>query len=108
MKRITDMLKELHIPFAYHHFAEGESPDPPFIIYLCPGSDNMYADDTTYFAITDVDIELYTDKKDIRIEKKVEDALNRHGFPYSRMETYIPTERLYEVVFSTQLLGGLS
>lgn len=106
MKRITDMLKELHIPYAYHHFAEGESPKPPFIVYLCPGSDNVFADDVTYFDITDVDIELYTDKKDITTEKKVERALTSHGFPYSRTETYIPTERLYEVVFSTQLLGG--
>ena len=102
------MLKELKIPFAYHHFAEGESPKPPFIVYLCPGSDNMFADDVTYFDITDVDIELYTDKKDVRVENRVQDALRRHGFPYSRTENYIPTEKLYEVVFSTQLLGGLS
>ena len=26
------------------HFAEGESPDPPFICYLLPGSDNFSAD----------------------------------------------------------------
>lgn len=26
------------------HFAEGESPDPPFICYLLPGSDNYSAD----------------------------------------------------------------
>ena len=26
------------------HFAEGESPDPPFICYLFPVSDNFSAD----------------------------------------------------------------
>ena len=23
-------------PYAYHHFAEGESPDPPFLCFLYP------------------------------------------------------------------------
>lgn len=41
MNKILQMLKEMDIPFAYDHFAEGESPDPPFICYLIPGSDNF-------------------------------------------------------------------
>ena len=31
MDRILDILQALGIPFAYDHFAEGESPEPPFI-----------------------------------------------------------------------------
>ena len=41
---ITNMLKEAGLPLAYDHFAEGESPEPPFLIFLFPGSDNMFAD----------------------------------------------------------------
>ena len=46
------------------HFAEGESPDPPFICYLLPGSDNYSADGRVHFRISEVRIELYTDRKD--------------------------------------------
>ena len=35
------------------HFAEGESPDPPFICYLLPGSDNFSADGRVYPSIPD-------------------------------------------------------
>ena len=31
---VMQMLAETEIPFAYDHFAEGESPDPPFITVL--------------------------------------------------------------------------
>ena len=49
---ITNMLKEAGLPLAYDHFAEGESPEPPFLIFLFPGSDNMFADNGVYFKIS--------------------------------------------------------
>ena len=44
MEELLQILSETQIPFAYHHFAEGESPEPPFICYLLPGSNNFSAD----------------------------------------------------------------
>lgn len=38
MEELLQIIKEMDIPFAYDHFAEGESPDPPFICYLLPDS----------------------------------------------------------------------
>ena len=40
---VITMLEEAGLPLAYDHFAEGESPDPPFLVFLYPGSDNMFA-----------------------------------------------------------------
>ena len=37
LHEIASMLAGLGIPLAYHHFAEGESPPPPFLLYLSPG-----------------------------------------------------------------------
>ena len=34
MERLVELLQAMELPFAYHHFAEGESPEPPFICYL--------------------------------------------------------------------------
>ena len=48
LKQLAGMLKETKIPFAYDHFAEGESPQPPFICYLLPGSVNFAADGEVY------------------------------------------------------------
>ena len=44
LEELARMLEKTGFPFAYDHFAEGESTDPPFICYLLPGSDNFAAD----------------------------------------------------------------
>ena len=42
LEELAGMLEKTGFPFAYDHFAEGESPDPPFICYLLPGSDKFF------------------------------------------------------------------
>ena len=91
---------------AYDHFAEGESPDPPFLIFLYPSSDNMFADDTVFQKIDELNIELYTDVKDPETETKIEDILIRHDLPYEKSEVWIESEKLYEVLYQTQIIGG--
>lgn len=103
MEELLQMLNEIQIPFAYHHFAEGESPEPPFICYLLPGSDNFSADGRGYYKINEVHIELYTDLKDLAVEQKVEDVLDEHGIFYNKSETWIESEKLYEVLYTFYL-----
>ena len=78
---VIEMLEEAGLPLAYDHFAEGESPDPPFLVFLFPGTDNVFADDTVYKKIDQLNIELYTDKKDPEIENTIEDILLSHELP---------------------------
>lgn len=105
MNEIVAMLEEMGIPFAYDHFAEGESPEPPFICYLLPGSDNFAADGRAYYKINEVRIELYTDFKDLPVEQKLEDVLDGHGIFYTKSETWIDSERLYEVLYQFEMEG---
>ena len=94
------MLGEMGLPFAYHHFAEGESPEPPFICYLLPGSNNFSADGKVYYKINEVHIELYTDLKDLAVEQGVEAVLDEHGIFYNKSEVWIESEKLYEVLYT--------
>ena len=103
IEQIAAMLQETGILFAYDHFAEGECPEPPFICYLLPGSDNFAADGRVYFKINEVRIELYTDKKDESVEKQVEDVLDGRGIFYNKSEVWIAEERLYEVLYSFEV-----
>lgn len=99
MEELLAIIKETGIPFAYDHFAERESPDPPFICYLLPGSDNFAADGRVYFKINEVRIELYTDSKDLLVEQKLEDTLDKYSIFYEKSETWIDSEKLYEVLY---------
>lgn len=103
MDELLLMLGEMQIPFAYDHFAEGESPESPFICYLLPGSDNFAADGKVYFKINEVRIEMYTDFKDIALESRVEDVLDRHEIFYNKSETWIQSEKLYEVMYAFEM-----
>jgi hypothetical protein len=103
MDELVAMLQEMGLPFAYDHFAEGESPKPPFICYLLPGSDNFAADGRVYFKINEVRIEVYTDRKDLAVESKVEAVLDDRGIFYNKSEVWIGSEKLYEVLYSFEL-----
>lgn len=100
MEKITAILEQVGLPFAYDHFAEGESPDPPFICCLIPNSDNFSADGRVYYKINEIHIELYTDCKDLSAEQKVEAMLDEHGIFYEKTEVWIESEKLYEVLYT--------
>lgn len=100
IEELVSILEEMGIPFAYDHFAEGESPDPPFVVYLLPGSNNFAADGKVYYKINEVRIELYTDEKDPEVEERVTAVLDEHGIFYNQTETWIDSEKMYEVLFS--------
>ena len=103
MEELLQIIKEMDIPFAYDHFAEGESPDPPFICYLLPGSDNFAADGRVYLKVNEVHIELYTDLKDLSVESAVEAVLDKYGIFYQKSEVWIESERLYEVLYTFEM-----
>ena len=103
IENLVEMLQKTGIPFAYDHFAEGESPKPPFICYLLPGSNNFAADGKVYFSINQARIEIYTDSKDLAVERKVEMVLDESGIFYNKSEVWIQSEKLYEVLYSFEV-----
>ena len=103
MDDLVRLLEETGIPIAYDHFAERESPDPPFICYLLPQSDNFSADGKVYLKVSSVNIELYTDSKDLSVEQKLEAVLDTHGIFYDKTEVWIESEKLYEVLYSFEM-----
>ena len=105
LEELPAIISEMEIVFAYDHFAEGEAPNPPFICYLLPGSDNFAADGKAYYKINEVRIELYTDKKEPDVEEQVEAVLDEHGIFYNKTEVWIESEKLYEVLYSFEMEG---
>ena len=103
IENLVEMLQKTGIPFAYDHFAEGENPEPPFMCYLIPGSNNFAADGKVYFRINQVRIELYTDSKDLAVERKVEMVMDESGIFYNKSEVWIQSEKLYEVLYSFEV-----
>lgn len=102
-EQIAAMMEEMELPFAYHHFAEGECPQPPFLVFLSTGERTFSADNEMYFSSKQLDIELYTDRKQPELEEQVEMVLSQHEIYYTKTEVWIASEQLYEVLYEMEV-----
>jgi hypothetical protein len=107
LEELKNILEATGIPVAYSHFVQSENeplPKAPFICYLATYSENFHADNKVHAAIQNVQIELYTNRKDLRIEEQVEVALNENELPYETTEAFIEGEELYQKIYEVRLL----
>jgi len=94
-------------PVAYSHFTAlpgNPVPKPPYICYLVDGSPNMIADNKVHHKINDITIELYTIKKDLVAEAKLEQVLDDNEIPYESSEVFIDSEKLFQKIYETRLI----
>lgn len=107
LEELNTILKATGFPVAYSHFVESENaplPAAPFITYLVVSSANFFADNKTHKVIRNVQIELYTDKKDLDAEGALETVLNENGLPFEFSETYIESEQLFQILYEVRLI----
>lgn len=94
-EQIYDLLQQLKLPLAYNHFKETQHT--PYLIYLTEDTSNFGADNKVYFKVDNWVIELYTDKKDLNLETRLEVLLEDAELYYQKYEAYIDTEKMYQV-----------
>lgn len=100
MDKVSAIISKIGgIYYAYDHFAESEDETPPYICYKVVSTEPFSADGEAYLSIDTVHVELYTDKKDPKTERKVEKALKGAGIIFNKNETWIESEKLYEVIY---------
>lgn len=90
--------------YTYRQWPEGEAPEPPYLLFYYPGRNDTFADDTNYCPVVQLNLELYTDEKDPGLEQRVERAMAAEGWPYLKSETYLTSERMYEVLYETEVI----
>lgn len=104
--KFEDLKKVLELTgleVGYHHWETGQVPQLPYILYLDSGSDNFRADNQVYYGIKNIRVELYSNLKNIREEKKLEKILNDHKLPFDNYESYIESEKMYLKAYEIQL-----
>lgn len=98
---ITNLLKQMNIPFAYNKFQIDENnppPSPPFILYVADDEDNFFADNKNYYNSKNFIIDLVTDFKDIELESKLEALFFNANIPYEKEgDNYIDNEKIYQI-----------
>lgn len=98
---INSLLKATGYPVAYSHFEE--DVQTPFITYLAGPSSNFFADNRVYQKGNVINIELYTDKKDLAAERELEELLDDNELPYETSETWIESEKLFQKIYEVSI-----
>ena len=103
-KEVNTMIASIGIDYAYDHFTDDTGHELPFICFFFSDSNDFAADNANYQRIRTLDIELYTANKEFTLEETVETTLNSYGLVYYREESYLDSELMYMVRFSTEIV----
>lgn len=71
----------------------------PFLLYKETGTNNFGADNKVYKKRRNVEVELYTNKKDLKVEKEIEDLFDTHSIYYDADEFFIESENLFQRIY---------
>lgn len=99
---VKNMLDKAGFPVAYYEF--GKKVEPPYICYLVPESFNFGADNKVLAKIDNIQIELYTENKNIQAELKLENVLDEACIFYEKSEVYIKEENLFKILYEIDIL----
>lgn len=108
-EEIFDLIKSIGYPCSFESFPEDDDgkvkvPPLPYIVFLYPETDDVYADDENYACIQNIDIELYTKHKDFTAEAAVERVLKSHNITYTKNGSYNRAESMYGVLYAAQIV----
>lgn len=103
-REVATMVGSIGVPFAYYQFSKETAKPCPFICFYFEDSNDFAADNTNYQRIRPLTLELYTDEKDFALEETVENTLNAHGLVYARYESYIDSEKMLMVAYTTDIV----
>lgn len=101
LSELNTLLKTTGLPVVYRAWDESTAPPLPYICYLVAYSNNFSADGAVYAPFNHIQIELYTKLKDPETEGKVELALS--SFFWEKTETYIDTEKCYQILYEIEV-----
>lgn len=106
LENIKTALKTVGVPVTYFEWECG-APPLPYIVYLETDTDNVFADDRVHIQRSVIQTELYTKKRDRRLEKQLENALDTLGVTWQRngavkVEKSIMTIYTFEIIISKE------
>ncbi len=101
LKDFEKILSSSGFPVAYLSWPENGAPQMPYICYYVSGSNNFAADGIVYYPIIQIQVELYTELKDLKAENALETALS--SFYWNKTETYIDTENCYQIAYEIEV-----
>ncbi|MFQ6793786.1 MAG: hypothetical protein ACLRT4_13590 [Thomasclavelia sp.] len=97
-EEIIKLIKNYDVQSSFSHFSKEVTP--PFITYLIDGTSNFDADDSVYYQVDNIRLELYTRENIIDEEKKLETYLTSNQILWEKTaEDWIDEEKVMMTVY---------
>lgn len=104
IQEICKKLKSIGFPIAYYEF-DFPPKTIPYIVYFDVGAEFRGSDYSNNIENCSYRVELYTEKKDLMAEKKIEEILNFTHF--SKQTVKIKEENIYMIVYEFEITKKL-
>ena len=105
IRSIYDLSEQLNniAPTIYSHFNEFQQA--PYIIYLDDGHDSFFADNRDMLIGELFVVELYTENKEIAIEKQLESLFRSSGINFTKNPTqYIESDKYFMTSYDIKVV----
>lgn len=96
-------IRELGYPCEFEKF--DSPPTPPFVAIRSSRDSSVNMDNQNYLDIPGYFVECYSNKRDPLTETKIQNLLRELRLPFFKSQTWIESEKLYQVVYEIQLIG---
>lgn len=96
LKELKELLETSQMPVAFNHFKTAQKL--PYIVYIIADNNQLAADNVVYHSDPFIQVELYTERKDMDSEATVESLIGPLFF-YTKEEGYLPDEQMYLVTY---------
>lgn len=105
---VQNLMASFGLPTALNHFPADriETIAPPFIVFDYPESDDFVADNSNYLKVDALSVDLYTETMDFELMDRIGDALSAAGFVYDVTRTWITSEKMYQISYTTEVING--
>ena len=90
-----ELFEDCDMPIAFDHFKTPQAL--PYLVYIVATNDEFAADNKTFHSRPVLQLELYTEQKDIDTEEAVEEIID--DFFYTKEEEYLDDEQMYMVAY---------
>ena len=102
LKEVSQLITSFGFSCRYSHFSQ--TPNPPYVVYYYPNSNDVYADSENYIDKRALHIELFTKQKDFTAESTIEAALKAAGLTWYKQTDFLSDELLFQTTYETEVI----
>ena len=102
LKEVSQLVASFGFSCRYSHFSK--TPNPPYVVYYYPNSNDFYADSENFIDKRALFIELFTKTKDFDSEATIEAALKAAGLTWYKQTDFLNDEKLFQTTYETEVI----